>query len=73
MEPPSDLAATRRIGDPAQRHGHPQDDGARLRAAWWRTLSALSAVLAAACVAGIVLGRPGLVLAPPPNWRDEER
>jgi len=63
MEPPSDPAATRRLGDPGQLRGRTQDDGARLRAAWWRTLSTLSAVLAAACVAGIVLGRPGLVLA----------
>ncbi len=40
-----------------------RDEQARLRSAWWRTLSVLSALLAGACLLGIVLGRPGLVMA----------
>ena len=63
---PTPAAGTRRFADPdldLRGEASPQDAAARLRSAWWRTLSALFAVLAGACLLGIMLGRPGLVLA----------
>lgn len=59
-------AGVRRLPDPdlgLRGDSSAPDDAARLRSAWWRTLSVLFLVLAAACLLGIVVGRPGLVLA----------